>query len=194
MGREPLPKRSSLTPSPCGIVVLCGISTCFQMLSPSLGQVIHVLLTRAPLRCQPKSTSPFDLHVLGTPPAFVLSQDQTLELIPDHLRSISIPQALVYFFWPLTLVFSLAGPSNLLDRFLNYLLVSRSFALYSFQGAPRALSSRTLVRSLSALDKHTKSLINCQHSISTFFDLIFATCRKSLNIRIIFYTKNFLGD
>ena len=24
------------------------------------------------------STSPFDLHVLGTPPAFILSQDQTL--------------------------------------------------------------------------------------------------------------------
>ena len=123
MGREPLPKRFSLTPSSCDIVVLCGISTCFQVLSPSLGQVIHVLLTRAPLRCQPKSTSPFDLHVLGTPPAFVLSQDQTLELNPDHLRSISIPQALVYFFWPLTLVFSLAGPSNLLDRFLNYLLI-----------------------------------------------------------------------
>ncbi len=78
MGREPLPKRFSLTPSSCDIVVLCGISTCFQVLSPSLGQVIHVLLTRAPLRCQPKSTSPFDLHVLGTPPAFVLSQDQTL--------------------------------------------------------------------------------------------------------------------
>ena len=25
--------------------------------------------------------SPFDLHVLGTPPAFVLSQDQTLQKI-----------------------------------------------------------------------------------------------------------------
>ena len=93
MGREPLPKRFSLTPSSCDIVVLCGISTCFQVLSPSLGQVIHVLLTRAPLRCQPKSTSPFDLHVLGTPPAFVLSQDQTLELNPDHQKSSLIPGA-----------------------------------------------------------------------------------------------------
>jgi hypothetical protein len=34
-----------------------------------------VLLTRSPLA--PKS--PFDLHVLGTPPAFILSQDQTLQ-------------------------------------------------------------------------------------------------------------------
>ena len=46
-------------------------------------QVIHVLLTRPPLsqsnsiRKLPSIAS-FDLHVLGTPPAFILSQDQTL--------------------------------------------------------------------------------------------------------------------
>jgi hypothetical protein len=40
-----------------------------------------VLLTRPPLdwRELPLSAS-FDLHVLGTPPAFILSQDQTLHL------------------------------------------------------------------------------------------------------------------
>ena len=55
MGREPLPKRiPPLTPFRCRFVVLCGISTCFQVLSPSSGQVIHALLTRAPLRCLPK--------------------------------------------------------------------------------------------------------------------------------------------
>jgi len=26
---------------------------------------------------------PYDLHVLGTPPAFILSQDQTLQKIPE---------------------------------------------------------------------------------------------------------------
>ena len=31
--------------------------------------------------------SPFDLHVLSTPPAFILSQDQTLMLKYDLLRS-----------------------------------------------------------------------------------------------------------
>ncbi len=31
--------------------------------------------------CSPKGTFAFDLHVLATPPAFVLSQDQTLQLI-----------------------------------------------------------------------------------------------------------------
>ena len=35
----------------------------------------HVLLTRPPL--PPIAERAFDLHVLGTPPAFILSQDQT---------------------------------------------------------------------------------------------------------------------
>src|SRR5262245_14119501 len=36
----------------------------------------HALLTRLPLSI----AGAFDLHVLGLPPAFVLSQDQTLKL------------------------------------------------------------------------------------------------------------------
>ncbi len=66
---------------------LCGISTCFQVLSPGMGQVAHALLTRPPLRHVSLgfNMSPFDLHVLGTPPAFILSQDQTLMLV---LRSL----------------------------------------------------------------------------------------------------------
>ena len=60
-------------------MVLCGISNRFRLLSPSKRQVAHALLTRSPLSKIPKNLTPFDLHVLGTPPAFVLSQDQTLE-------------------------------------------------------------------------------------------------------------------
>ena len=43
-------------------------------------QVLYVLLTRSPLSFSGASTrkTSLDLHVLGTPPAFVLSQDQTL--------------------------------------------------------------------------------------------------------------------
>ena len=37
-----------------------------------------MLLTRSPLYSHPKVPYSFDLHVLGTPPAFILSQDQTL--------------------------------------------------------------------------------------------------------------------
>lgn len=57
-----------------------GINPPFGGLSPSTGHVIHVLLTRAPLKINNINTvySPCDLHVLNTPPAFVLSQNQTL--------------------------------------------------------------------------------------------------------------------
>src|SRR3712207_4125730 len=58
--------------------VTSGISPNFLELSQSRGQVAHVLLTRSPLNFPPKRKAPFDLHVLSTPPAFVLSQDQTL--------------------------------------------------------------------------------------------------------------------
>ena len=58
--------------------LLSGISPGFPELSQSQGQVTHVLLTRSPLIPTPKSGSPLDLHVLSTPPAFILSQDQTL--------------------------------------------------------------------------------------------------------------------
>lgn len=39
-----------------------------------------MLLTRAPLYRRVNPTAPSDLHVLSVPPAFVLSQDQTLKL------------------------------------------------------------------------------------------------------------------
>ena len=55
------------------------------MLSPTQGQVAHALLTRPPLI--PPKGSPFDLNVLCTPPAFILSQDQTLEQIVYSLSS-----------------------------------------------------------------------------------------------------------
>jgi hypothetical protein len=40
--------------------------------------ITHVLLTRSPLSPGPKPWFSLDLHVLSAPPAFVLSQDQTL--------------------------------------------------------------------------------------------------------------------
>ena len=64
---------------------ICGISTGFPVLSPSIRLVTHALLTRSPLSASiisPKKSCEsfsFDLHVLSTPPALILSQDQTLE-------------------------------------------------------------------------------------------------------------------
>ena len=93
IGREPTPYRiAPLTPVRCLTVVSCGISTTFAVLSPCKGQVAHALLTRPPLEqyifpsnrnLQVRRMSPLDLHVLGTPPAFVLSQDQTLMFNPS---------------------------------------------------------------------------------------------------------------
>jgi hypothetical protein len=51
----------------------------------------HVLLTRSPLSPGPKAWFSLDLHVLSAPPAFVLSQDQTLR--EDWLPVIHSPQA-----------------------------------------------------------------------------------------------------
>ena len=69
-----------LTWETCESLVLCGVNPTFAGLSPRHGQVAHALRTRAPLSCSIASYAaiPFDLHVLGLPLAFILSQDQTL--------------------------------------------------------------------------------------------------------------------
>ena len=62
-------------------------------LSLNPGYVIHALLTRSPLtydRVTP-NVDPFDLHALATPPAFVLSQDQTLQLIIVSFLQAGLP-------------------------------------------------------------------------------------------------------
>ena len=87
MGREPLSRAKYLSPLGSTPKVVCGISSPFGLLSPTQGQVTHVLLSRSPL-C-PLTETPFDLHVLGTPPAFVLSQDQTLRLYPSPRKGTS---------------------------------------------------------------------------------------------------------
>ena len=79
IGRGPIPGRKNFPPQPMRTRVVSGISPGFPELSQSQGQVTHVLLTRSPLTTSPKTSDPFDLHVLSTPPAFVLSQDQTLQ-------------------------------------------------------------------------------------------------------------------
>ena len=75
----------------------CGINSPFDELSPISGQVAHVLRTLAPLSttCIATSSTPLDLHVLSTPPAFVLSQNQTLrkEFAPvtlNHRKNLTV--------------------------------------------------------------------------------------------------------
>ena len=80
--RPPFPARAEAP------VVSSGISTPFGELFRTLGQITHVLLTRAPLYSPLRAFS-LDLHVLGTPPAFVLSQDQTLQKDLIHLFKVT---------------------------------------------------------------------------------------------------------
>ena len=54
---------------------VCGISVAFAPLSPTEGQV--PTCSSAVRHAAPEGEA-YDLHALGTPPAFVLSQDQTL--------------------------------------------------------------------------------------------------------------------
>ena len=79
ISRESIPNRRNFPTPTMQQELLSGISPSFLKLSQSQGQVTHVLLTRSPLEYPPKEAFPFDLHVLSTPPAFVLSQDQTLQ-------------------------------------------------------------------------------------------------------------------
>src|SRR5712671_6996194 len=70
--------------------------------------MIHVLRTRSPVYSSLRTFS-LDLHVLGTPPAFVLSQDQTLQLYSLGLsapvltyfsQSIAVPQSASWTCYP----------------------------------------------------------------------------------------------
>ena len=92
---------------------LCGISSRFQLLSPCTGQVTHALLTRPPLsHISRRICASFDLHVLGTPPAFILSQDQTLKINVSRcliqVKPLAFPVLL--FVLVLKLSFSFHGP------------------------------------------------------------------------------------
>ena len=62
---------------------ISSVSDRFQTLSSAQRVDSHVLLTRSPLKLKLS----YDLHVLGVPPAFILSQDQTLHgSFNDSLR------------------------------------------------------------------------------------------------------------
>jgi hypothetical protein len=81
IGREPVHERvAPLLTTRCHVVTTSGINPGFPGLSRTRGWVAHVLLTRSPLdafRVTPERTA-LDLHVSCTPPALILSQDQTL--------------------------------------------------------------------------------------------------------------------
>src|SRR2546421_10309039 len=80
IGREPVHERvAPLRIAGCPAMTTSGINPGFPGLSRTRGWVAHVLLTRSPLnacRVTPARAA-LDLHVSCTPPALILSQDQT---------------------------------------------------------------------------------------------------------------------
>ena len=122
MRHKPIPSlsRRIFNISPMRLICLCGLSCRFQQLSPSLGQVAYVLLTRSPLDARSIAS---DLHVLGTPPAFILSQDQTLHCLL-FLRQLCVlfDSSFSYLFWRVYCsVFNVPVPSR---RVLIYNTIS----------------------------------------------------------------------
>ena len=78
IGREPIPDRKTFHPPPCrgrSYPVLAPVSEGYPKVQGRL------LTCYSPVRrsSTPERAFPLDLHVLSTPPAFVLSQDQTLQ-------------------------------------------------------------------------------------------------------------------
>jgi hypothetical protein len=87
IGRGPIPHRKSFPPPGHAA------SKVYSVLDP-VSQAYPKVQGRSPTcyspvrhSCTPERALPFDLHVLSTPPAFVLSQDQTLQTKTKKARS-----------------------------------------------------------------------------------------------------------
>ena len=154
----------------CDNAMLCGINVRFQTVSRSVRQIAHVLLTRPPLSYpgfRPKTSSkitPFDLHVLGVPPAFILSQDQTLNYScilkrSRALKSQSITDAL---FLVLCLTFF---------QLLLLKAISQGFCISFYCSIFKLLSAP----SQKALDYCITSDASCQYLFWTFFQKFLST-------------------
>ena len=134
--------------------VLASVSKCCPPAGDRSSRVTHPSATWLYSK-QASYITPFDLHVLGTPPAFVLSQDQTLRLIPVSLQLIhsfrmnqSPAQVARLFFIPSRLPLPLRSLRRSAPRSLSasasvsLLCIPLSWCLAAFSGALRFLQNR----------------------------------------------------
>ena len=153
------------------------------MLSPSDRQVTHALLTRPPLSFPnflPKNSFQkfsLDLHVLGTPPAFVLSQDQTLDYIV-------IFKAFRLFIYSLDR-FSALSNTNVFVKFAkNFFGIDKVYTLCNCRNS-LALASycyrfftvyfSNIILSLRQLIYYITFSLSCQELFSRTFKFLFPT-------------------
>ena len=138
------------------------------MLSPSIRQVFHALLTRPPLTYNSLGfvISPFDLHVLGTPPAFILSQDQTL--IIKFISSTSINWLIsVYFLFK-----GFCSLNNSIQYFSSKYLFLLEFSGLHYCLFVKVLSSKFLTVIFVVRDSFNiiaRLVAFCQHLFLIFF-------------------------
>ena len=124
-------------------------------------QVTHALLTRPPLShssFRGSQSASFDLHVLGTPPAFILSQDQTL------VKKVCIQFRIAWQFCSCLLF---------LVRHLN--VCSELFSLKNFQGLcllSIVQLSMFILFSCRFRDSHIR-LSHLSSLVNNFFNLFF---------------------
>ena len=164
---------------PCSPNTLCGISSRFQLLFPIRRQVAHALLTRPPLIGEPKLPSPFDLNVLCTPPAFILSQDQTLE------KSLSKKNSSESFHSLFTLVFELYNLCThfffeLTRFFTNFFLSFVSLHRCSIFKDRSFAASQSLAHSLYIISHYPAFVKTFLQSFSGFFADSFVRSLASL--------------
>ena len=151
MGRGAIPSRRGFSRGAMRHPGVSGITRPFGRLSRGRGQVLHVLLSRSPLASLRRGV-PFDLHVLGAPPAFILSQDRTLRPKMYGLRA-----------RPVLTTFTLIGSV----RFIWFCLIGKGISRGRLSAALRKTNpSQTISNgSMSARMRH----IWCVHPRSIRF-------------------------
>ena len=135
-------------------------------MSPTLGQILYILLTRPPLSSIASYRFSFDLHVWSTPPAFVLSQDQTL-----HCQKVYVHYVLNKLIHARTSFF-VVHHSLRINKFIR-------LQLFCFQGSIIWLSPSNLFKIFLLFDAiyiSKKVLICADLSITQFLELRLALC------------------
>ena len=147
------------------------------MVIPHIRAYSQALLTRPPLVSRRASSPllPLDLHVLGLPPAFNLSHDQTLQL-KFWLNEFW----LINWLWWISLFISVTQ------------LIDNSFLMTIIHECPHRLSSyifKELKRNLSLL---WEWIIDSYNFISILFFQKKTNCSQSGQVGFIFIKKGFL--
>ena len=141
-------------------------------------QITHALLTRPPLSIKASFNTSFDLHVLSTPPAFVLSQDQTLKLILLYLTV--LPYDMLFF---VAFLKTTETTDFFSVRTSIILKLLTSFAFSSF-----LLFSLSMCFAFVHFSRTARVYYHFQNFKSTLFSHFFGLFLKNFNFFCIFTT------